>query len=722
MNVSHGNTPFVFLSPTESSQEKPLREKQDTGFPRPHLRTATSRAVLSALAAATLIFGTPAFSQSTTESEAASIEALQEQNQELLERINSLHSKLGLSSGDNPWLGYQNQIASLESELGDVRAKLGQAEIRLLENEKLVARLRKQHDARVLLLQQRMLEAAVTLNDRKKAAADAADEQAALHQQALDAKNDELKQAMQEKEVELQSASDAFKAAEQMSASLQEESDSRIAELGQELGTTTADLAAANNQLANQIEQNEQNLGKLGKLEMDLKESSDALEKVKSDNDSLRRQLADANTSIGFMEESLDMSKAAGDKEANRLFALNSRLTEQLQQAEENKRKFGETLVQANRERELLAEKLQQQNEARTMLASSLDETQSIAEIAKERNLKLTRFAQKMAIELANTSVKEREMAERGQALESELQLAKADLDNAMSANQQLESQMAASQQQHEALMSESQSVLAAQKAASEEELMTKVAATEQAFKDMALAEQQRLVQEHDASYSALNQELIASLDQQAALISQRDDLTSVVGDMEKIAALRSEELAESASRGDKLEEELAALKQQLAAPGESAKSIKSALEKSLDSHGVENTEISIRPDNTVALRVPNELLFQSGRARLSSAGRALIGKVGMALDESIGENHLRVEGHTDSVPVGKNNSLVFPSNWELSVARSANAVSYLQLVTEIDPTQMTAMGYGEYRPLAENTSVEGRAENRRIEIVVVPQ
>jgi chemotaxis protein MotB len=81
--------------------------------------------------------------------------------------------------------------------------------------------------------------------------------------------------------------------------------------------------------------------------------------------------------------------------------------------------------------------------------------------------------------------------------------------------------------------------------------------------------------------------------------------------------------------------------------------------------------------------------------------------------------NYIRVEGHTDNVPM---NSTVYRSNWDLSAARAANVVRLLTSQTSIPPEMMIAVGYGEYRPIADNSTEEGRAKNRRIDIIVLSE
>jgi len=98
--------------------------------------------------------------------------------------------------------------------------------------------------------------------------------------------------------------------------------------------------------------------------------------------------------------------------------------------------------------------------------------------------------------------------------------------------------------------------------------------------------------------------------------------------------------------------------------------------------------------------------------------GKAVLKKVGEAL-KGYEDKVIRIVGHTDNVPISKAAQKVFPSNWELSVARATTVVRYLQEVG-IPPERMIASGRAEYQPIAENETPDGRKKNRRIEITLV--
>jgi len=108
-------------------------------------------------------------------------------------------------------------------------------------------------------------------------------------------------------------------------------------------------------------------------------------------------------------------------------------------------------------------------------------------------------------------------------------------------------------------------------------------------------------------------------------------------------------------------------------------------------------------------------LLFNFGKADINSSGFVFLDKMAVLIHKIPGS--VRVEGHTDNVPI---HTRRFPSNWELAVARAVSVVKYLAEVGRINPARLSAVGYGESRPLAPNDSTAHRAQNRRVEIVLV--
>jgi chemotaxis protein MotB len=110
-------------------------------------------------------------------------------------------------------------------------------------------------------------------------------------------------------------------------------------------------------------------------------------------------------------------------------------------------------------------------------------------------------------------------------------------------------------------------------------------------------------------------------------------------------------------------------------------------------------------------------ILFDSGKAEVKPEGLLVLQRVIDILKEVAGKT-IRIEGHTDNVPIIGLLAQKYPSNWELSAARAVNVARFLQ-ERGIDPLNLNAVAYGEYKPVADNASEAGRAKNRRIEIIL---
>ena len=110
-----------------------------------------------------------------------------------------------------------------------------------------------------------------------------------------------------------------------------------------------------------------------------------------------------------------------------------------------------------------------------------------------------------------------------------------------------------------------------------------------------------------------------------------------------------------------------------------------------------------------------NVLLFDSGKADIKSDNTAFLLKVAKLINSV--DNYVRVEGNTDNVPIQNS---IYPSNWELSTARATAVVRFMIDKGNVAPERLSAVGYGEYRPVADNKTEIGRNKNRRIEIVIL--
>jgi chemotaxis protein MotB len=119
-----------------------------------------------------------------------------------------------------------------------------------------------------------------------------------------------------------------------------------------------------------------------------------------------------------------------------------------------------------------------------------------------------------------------------------------------------------------------------------------------------------------------------------------------------------------------------------------------------------------------LSVRIVDRVLFPSGQAALTPDGRRVLDKVGEAL-AAVDDQAIVVEGHTDDVPIGPPLRSRFASNWELSTARATEVVKHL--IGQIPPQRLRAVGRADTEPVASNVSEEGRRQNRRIDIILLP-
>lgn len=127
-------------------------------------------------------------------------------------------------------------------------------------------------------------------------------------------------------------------------------------------------------------------------------------------------------------------------------------------------------------------------------------------------------------------------------------------------------------------------------------------------------------------------------------------------------------------------------------------------------------TSVELKQDDRgVVLQLKDSVLFESGKADLIPDSKNLLDKLGNLIKTV--PNNIIVEGHTDNVPI---NTYRFQSNWDLSASRAVSVVKFFVDQENVDAARFTASGYGEYRPIVDNSTAENRAKNRRVNILIV--
>ncbi len=138
-------------------------------------------------------------------------------------------------------------------------------------------------------------------------------------------------------------------------------------------------------------------------------------------------------------------------------------------------------------------------------------------------------------------------------------------------------------------------------------------------------------------------------------------------------------------------------------------------IRKYLETKGLEDLIIANRTERGVVIVLQEQVLFETGEAEIKEEATDFLDSVGQALQNL--PNMVKVEGHTDDRPIS---TYRYPSNWELSTARASSVIRYLTEKHGLDSKRFIAVGYGETRPVAPNTSPENWQKNRRVEIVIM--
>ncbi len=113
------------------------------------------------------------------------------------------------------------------------------------------------------------------------------------------------------------------------------------------------------------------------------------------------------------------------------------------------------------------------------------------------------------------------------------------------------------------------------------------------------------------------------------------------------------------------------------------------------------------------------EVLFDSGKAKVRPEAYASLDKIARVLKENVADRNINIEGHTDNQPIKYSG---WKSNWELSTARATSVLHYMVDEKNIAPQRVSAVGHGEFKPVASNDTAEDRQKNRRVEIIILPK
>jgi len=195
------------------------------------------------------------------------------------------------------------------------------------------------------------------------------------------------------------------------------------------------------------------------------------------------------------------------------------------------------------------------------------------------------------------------------------------------------------------------------------------------------------------------------------------DRLVSENNRLEQELAAAEKDVTEKAKRIDSLQSEMELSKN--AAPAiEEPKDRAPGLDDDFGGLNREGIEVS-RTSQGIHLRLKDQVFFSTGRATLSPKGQAILKAVAQKLNSRYRGQMIRVEGHTDDVPVNKVKN-IYPSNWELSTARACTVVRYMVDKASMKPTRIYPAGFAYFKPVVASKTPGARSQNRRVEILIL--
>jgi chemotaxis protein MotB len=195
------------------------------------------------------------------------------------------------------------------------------------------------------------------------------------------------------------------------------------------------------------------------------------------------------------------------------------------------------------------------------------------------------------------------------------------------------------------------------------------------------------------------------------------DENLSKTDQFNKAMEAKSEELNTKEKQLAERERSLAEMQRIIAKQDSITRRLNSILRNALLGFNSDELSVEIR-NGKVYVSMSDKLLFKSGSSAVEDKGKDALKLLSEVLDKNP-DIDILVEGHTDNVPIKTN---VYKDNWDLSVARATSIVRILTADYKIAPTRMTASGKGEFFPKSENDTPEGRAKNRRTEIILSPK
>lgn len=218
---------------------------------------------------------------------------------------------------------------------------------------------------------------------------------------------------------------------------------------------------------------------------------------------------------------------------------------------------------------------------------------------------------------------------------------------------------------------------------------------------------------ENDQLSARLSQLMRDTADMRRNIRSYREMLNTNLGEQDKLNELLTKKMQEL----DERERTINQLQDLINAQNEKVQSILQSVKDAL--MGFSSDELSVREENgKIYVAMSDKLLFQSGSATVDKRGKEALAKLAEVLNKQK-DVDINIEGHTDTKPI---HTARFEDNWDLSVIRATSVVRILTKDYGVSPMQIVPSGRGEFMPVADNETADGRSKNRRTEIIIAPK
>ena len=232
--------------------------------------------------------------------------------------------------------------------------------------------------------------------------------------------------------------------------------------------------------------------------------------------------------------------------------------------------------------------------------------------------------------------------------------------------------------------------------------------------------EREQLRREQSQLSATLDQErqrLKAETEERARLAKEREQLQQEQSQLTTSLDQERQRLKAEAEEKARLEQERAAKEEEIRRLTRTQEELSRSLQDEIAKGNITIQQVRDR----LTINMVDRVLFDSGRAQIKPAGLKVLKQVSDVLNK-VTDKQIRIEGHTDNVPISTKLQDRFKTNWELSTARATTVVRYLIDQGGVQPQTLSAVGYADTPPIAGNDTEEGRTSNRRIEIVLYPK